>query len=267
MEFLDIYFVGLLAVVILMAVLWLLSLFVRDSSLVDIFWGPGFMVTALVYILLTPEGNGGDRRLLIAALVGIWGLRLGLHVAHRNVRRGEDHRYTAWREEHGSHWWWRSLFQVFVLQGVLLWIVSAPLLAALHGPADAALGPLDGIAVAIWAVGFAFEAGGDWQLMRFKRDQTNRRKVMDRGLWRFTRHPNYFGDAVQWWAFWLIAVAAGGWWTVFSPVVMTFLLMRVSGVALLEQHLDHTRPRYWEYVQRTPAFIPWFPRRRRPWNN
>jgi steroid 5-alpha reductase family enzyme len=263
MNFLDTYFVGLLAILILMAALWLLSLVVRNASIVDMFWGPGFVFAALIYVLLTPEVNGGDRRLLIAALVGLWGLRLGLHIANRNIGQGEDFRYAVWREEHGSRWWWRSLFQVFVLQGILMWIVSAPLLAALYLQASPGLGILDGVAIAVWAIGFAFEAGGDWQLMRFKRDPANKRKVMDRGMWRFTRHPNYFGDALQWWAFWLIAVAAGGWWTVFSPLLMTLLLVRVSGVAMLEQSLHNTRPQYREYVRRTSAFIPWFPRRKR----
>ena len=260
MEFLDTYLTALLAILGLMVLLWLLSLVVRNASIMDIFWGPGFMFVALVYILLSPEDNGGARRLLVAVLVGLWGLRLGLHIAHRNIGRAEDFRYVAWRDEHGAYWWWRSLFQVFVLQGILLWIISAPLLAGLRSPATA-LGSLDKVAIAIWGIGFIFEAGGDWQLMRFKRNPANRNKVMDRGLWRFTRHPNYFGDALQWWALWLIAAADGAWWTIFSPLLMTFLLVRVSGVALLEQALENTKPQYRNYVRRTSAFLPWVPKR------
>lgn len=151
---------------------------------------------------------------------------------------------------------------MFVLQGALMWLISAPLLAAQMPPAmglAASLGLLDGLGVRVWAVGFFFEAAGDWQLARFKADPANKGKVMDRGVWRYTRHPNYFGDAAQWWGFFFIALAAGGWLTVFSPLLMTFLLVRVSGKALLEKSLDQ-RPGYREYIARTSGFIPWFPR-------
>ncbi len=261
MDFLNIYLTGLLAILIAVTLVWLLSLAIKDSSIVDIFWGTGFVIVALVYAALTPDG-AAPRKLLLLALVALWGLRLSLHIGARNIGKPEDFRYAAWRTQYGSRWWWRSFFQVFLLQGLLLWIISAPLLAAQISPQPAALGLLDGLAVLVWIIGFAFEAGGDWQLRQFKRDPNNRGKVLDRGFWRYTRHPNYFGDAVQWWAFWLIAVAAGGWWTVFSPLLMTFLLVRVSGVAMLEKTLADSKPQYRDYIARTPAFFPWFPKDR-----
>jgi steroid 5-alpha reductase family enzyme len=189
-------------------------------------------------------------------------LRLSLHILIRNWGRGEDFRYRKWRQEAGTAWWWQSLWRVFFLQGVLLWIISFPLLAAQRRSLPAHPTIFDLLGVAFWLVGFFFEAVGDYQLSRFRAKAENRGKVLDRGVWRYTRHPNYFGDAAQWWGYYLIAVAAGGLWSVFSPILMTFLLVRVSGAALLEKTLA-TRPGYREYVERTSAFIPWLPRRKK----
>jgi len=261
MTFFEVYLAGLLASMILMTILWLISLAVKDSSIVDSFWGFGFVVVALTYYVLTPDGFA-PRKLLLLALVAIWGLRLSLHVGYRNRGKGEDFRYAKWRQESGPRWWWLSFFRVYLLQGVILWIVSAPLLAAQWSAVPATLTVVDTLGVIVWIIGFAFEAGGDWQLMQFKRNPANRGKVLNTGFWRYTRHPNYFGDAAQWWGFWLIAAAAGGWWTAFSPLLMTFLLVRVSGVALLEKTLKETRPAYREYMETTPAFFPWFPRKK-----
>ena len=151
---------------------------------------------------------------------------------------------------------------MFLLQAALAWIVSTPLAVAQHAANPGRLTSLDWIGLLLWLIGFAFEAGGDLQLARFKRDPANKGKVFDRGFWRYTRHPNYFGDATQWWGYYLIAAAAGGWWTVFSPVLMTLLLLRVSGVALLEKTLVVTKPQYRAYVESTSAFLPWFPKRK-----
>jgi len=254
----SLYMLGLAAALGLMALLWLVSLARRDASIVDIFWGAGFVVLGWLYFALTPQGVI-ERKLLIAALVTIWGLRLSLYIFSRNRGKGEDFRYVAMRNAAGPRWWWQSYFQVFVLQGVLMWLISAPLLAA-QLVAQPGLTLLDGLGVVVWAVGFYFEAAGDWQLARFKANPANKGKVMDRGVWRYTRHPNYFGDAAQWWGFFLIALAAGGWLTVLSPILMTFLLVRVSGKALLEKSLNG-RPGYRAYVARTSGFIPWFPRK------
>ncbi|HSJ52208.1 MAG TPA: DUF1295 domain-containing protein [Anaerolineae bacterium] len=260
MAFLEAYLVGLAVVLGLMALLWLLSLRLRDSSIVDPFWGTGFVLVNWLYFALTPDGFPA-RKWLISLLVSVWGLRLSLHLLRRNWGKGEDFRYRKWREETGTRWWWISFFRVFLLQGVLLWIISAPLLAAQIRPAPARLTLLDFAGAVVWAVGFFFEAVGDLQLARFKANPANKGKVLDSGVWRYTRHPNYFGDATQWWGYYLIAAAGGGFWTIWSPIMMTALLLRVSGVALLEKTLVTTKPRYKEYVERTSAFVPWFPRK------
>ncbi len=245
----------------LMTLLWLLSLALKNSSIVDIFWGTGFVIVAWMAFALTPEGFVG-RKALLCVLVTIWGLRLSLHILTRNWGKEEDFRYQVWRKEAGPAWWWRSFFKVFLMQGVILWIVAAPLPAAQWGAQPAHLTWLDYFAMAIWLIGFFFEAAGDWQLTRFKANPANKGKVLNSGVWRYTRHPNYFGDATQWWAYYLIALAAGGWWTIFSPILMTTLLTRVSGVTLLEKSLKEERPGYKEYVETTSEFIPWFPRKK-----
>ncbi len=261
MTFLEAYAVGGVVILAMMTLMWLLSLALKDSSIVDPFWGPGFVVTNWVYFALTPQGDPA-RKWLISILVTVWGLRLGGYLFWRNRGKGEDFRYRKWREQHGARWWWYSFLQVFLFQGVLMWVISAPLLAAQFSAQPAGLTLLDLLAVPVWAVGFFFEAVGDWQLARFKADPANKGKVFDRGVWRYTRHPNYFGDAVQWWGFYLVAAAAeGGFVTIFSPVLMTFLLLRVSGVAMLEDSLKETKPQYKEYVEKTSAFIPMPPRK------
>ena len=263
MTFLGIYGIGALVILGFMTAIWIASLALRNSSIVDIFWGPGFVVTNWVYFALTGDGFPA-RKWLISVLVTIWGLRLGLYILWRNWGKGEDFRYQKWREEAGSKWWWYSFFKVFLLQGVLMWIVSTPLLAAQISPTPSSLTILDFVAILVWGIGFFFEAGGDWQLARFKADPANKGKVLSTGVWRYTRHPNYFGDATQWWGFYLVAAAAsGGFWTIFSPIVMTTLLLRVSGVTLLEKSLKDAKPGYREYIETTSAFIPWFPRKRR----
>lgn len=259
MTFIAVYLTGLAVILAFMAVLWLVSLKLKNSSIVDIFWGAGFVLAAWLYFTLTPEGFLA-RKLLIAIIVTIWGLRLTTHIFLRNKGKPEDFRYQKWRGENGSKWWWKSFFQVFLLQGLLLWIVSMPLLAAQYFGKVNHLTVLDFVGSGVWLVGFFFESVGDYQLTRFIKNPANRGKVLSTGVWHYTRHPNYFGDATQWWGFYLVALAAGGWWTIISPIVMTYLLTRVSGVALLEKSLD-AKPGYREYVESTSAFIPWFPKK------
>jgi steroid 5-alpha reductase family enzyme len=245
-----------------MTAAWLVSIALRNASIVDIFWGLGFVLLAVLYFALADGFLG--RKILITSLVAAWGLRLSLYVLCRNWGHGEDYRYRAFREKAGEKFWWVSFFQVFLLQGVLLWLISAPILAAQFYDSFDGLTVVDGLGALVWGVGFFFEAVGDWQLARFKADPANKGKVMDRGLWRYTRHPNYFGDATVWWG--LFVIAAGtvdGLWTVFSPILMTVLLMRVSGVALLEKAQVQTKPQYRAYIESTSAFVPWFPRRRK----
>jgi steroid 5-alpha reductase family enzyme len=253
---LQVYAIGALAVLGMVVILWLFSLALKDASIIDSFWGTGFVIVYWIYFTLARPA-AAPRPLLLGVLVTVWGLRLSIHIFTRNRGKGEDFRYAQWRAEEGPRWWWLSLMRVFLLQGVLLVIISAPLLAVQFD--SAALSLLDWAGVAVWLVGFFFEAVGDAQLAYFKAQPGNKGKVMNRGVWRYTRHPNYFGDAVQWWGFYLIAAAAGGWWTIFSPLLMTFLLVRVSGAALLERSLMLRRPGYQEYVESTSEFIPWFP--------
>jgi steroid 5-alpha reductase family enzyme len=243
-----------------MTILWMVSLWLKNASIVDIFWGTGFVIANWTSFALTPDGFLG-RKIIISSLVTIWGLRLSLHILRRNWGKPEDFRYRKWREDNGKNWWWKSFLQVFLLQGLLLWAISTPLVAAQVSHKPGYLTFLDWVAIPIWVIGFFFEAAGDWQLKSFKADPDNRGRILQRGVWRYTRHPNYFGDATQWWAYYLIAAAAGGFWTIFSPLLMTLLLVRVSGVALLEKTLKAERPEYREYIETTSAFIPWFPKK------
>lgn len=252
---------GLLAALAAMTLVWLVSLRLRDVSIVDVCWGPGFAVLAWGY-WLAPGGAPGPRPVVAAALVTLWGLRLGVHIATRRRGMGEDPRYRAMRAARGPAFWWQSLFVVFWLQAAILWFVALPLLLLARGPQPPALTVTDVLALLLFAAGFAFEAVGDAQLRRFKASLASRGKVLDTGVWRYTRHPNYFGDALLWWGLSLGAVSArGGWLTLASPALMTFLLLRVSGVALLERGLMSSKPAYADYAARTPAFFPWFPRR------
>lgn len=241
------------AIFILVTGLWAVSVAVKDTSIIDIFWGFGFVVVAWVTFLVA-DGSDGYRWLL-AILTTLWGLRLTAHLANRNLGHGEDFRYAQMRERHGARWPLRSLWSVFWIQGTLMWVVSLPVQGG-QQLGEGSPGWLAWVGVAVWAVGLFFETVGDLQLSRFIADPDNRGKVMDQGLWRYTRHPNYFGDACMWWGFWLMAVSAGAWWSFPGPVLMTFLLLRVSGVTLLERSIGKRRPAYAEYVRQTNAFFP-----------
>ena len=243
-----------------MTFLWLVSLVLKNASIVDIFWGLGFIVAVTAYFV---AGDGWmTRKLLVLGLVSAWGLRLSGYILWRNHGKDEDFRYRKMREASGASFWWRSYFQVFLMQGLLLWVISAPLLASQYNERPDHLAVTDVLGAAVWGLGFFFEAAGDWQLARFKSDRVNKGKVMRYGLWRYTRHPNYFGDATLWWGYFMIAAGTtDGWVTAFGPVIMTVLLMRVSGVALLERTLKREKPEYADYIARTSAFVPWLPKR------
>ena len=231
---------------------WLVSLLKDDVSIVDSLWSVMFLVATATYVL-TSE-TLGPRTLLILSLVAVWALRLSVHITWRNHGRPEDYRYQQIRANNQPGFRFKSLYIVFGLQGLLAWIIATPLLVGVSGAS--ALSPLDYIGVGLWLVGFLFETVGDWQLAAFRNDPSNRGRVLTSGLWGYTRHPNYFGDCVLWWGFYLIALSAGGWWTVFAPLLMTLLLVKVSGVALLEKDISARRPEYAAYIQRTNAFIP-----------
>jgi steroid 5-alpha reductase family enzyme len=247
-------------VTVVMLVTWAVSVARRDASIVDPVWGAGFVLVAWA-VLLGVDGNRA-RQWLLVAMTTIWGLRLAGYLLWRNRGKGEDFRYQAMRRHWGARFWWVSLFTVFGVQGVLMWVVSLPVQLG-QVPDDPGLGVLAGIGVAVWAVGLFFEVVGDAQLTRFKRDPANAGVVMDRGLWRYTRHPNYFGDACVWWGIALVAAESGlGAIGIVGAVVMTVLLRRVSGVTLLERSLTKRRAGYDDYVARTSPFVPRPPRAR-----
>jgi len=243
-----------------MSCVWILSLILRNAGIVDSFWGPGFAVLAASLPVIA--GGPTWRSLLVLGLVALWAGRLAAHVTVRNWGRAEDWRYAKWRAEAGSSFWWRSLFKVFLLQGLLLTVVAAPILALALADGRAGLSIFDVVGAGLWLIGFGFEAVGDAQLARFKRNPANGGRVMNRGLWRYTRHPNYFGEAVLWWGIFLVAVSVPwGWASIIGPITITFLLLRVSGVRMLERGLRTRRPGYDEYVKRTSAFFPLPPKR------
>ena len=254
---LGIFGSGLAVALVLALIGWLLSLPLKNASIADSLWPLFFVLLGLTYALGNPEPAG--RAWLVTLLLVLWGARLGAYITRRNWGEPEDRRYRAMRANHDPGFWWKSLYLVFGLQGALAWVISLPLLGAVLGKAP--LGWLDYTAVLLWLVGVTFEAVGDQQLARFKAQPQNRGRVMDRGLWRYTRHPNYFGEACVWWAFFLFALAAGAWWAMVSPILMTWLLLRVSGVSLLELDIVERRPGYREYIERTNTFIPGPPRR------
>lgn len=257
---LSIFVINFIAVMLFMIGVWVISLFKKDASIVDGFWGLGFILVAWMTFGLS-EGYLG-RKILIAGLTTLWGLRLSAHIFWRSWGKEEDKRYRKWRSEHDEKFWIVSLFKVFGLQGVVLWIVSLVIQVGQLAPTPDSLTWLDFLGTAIWLFGFLFEAIGDWQLLRFKASPQNSGKVMDQGLWGYTRHPNYFGEAVLWWGMFLITLATpGSFWTIISPLLMTGLLLKVSGVTLLERTMLETRPQYKEYMEHTSAFFPWFPKK------
>ncbi|MEN3974556.1 DUF1295 domain-containing protein [Emcibacter sp. SYSU 3D8] len=247
---------------IAMTVLWLVSLARRDASIADAFWGPGFALVVAVTLAMTALPT--SHALLLAAMTALWSLRLGFHLLRRNLRHGEDRRYRAMRESGGARWPLRSYVTVFLLQGALMWLISLPLQLGIGlSPAGALSHPLTALGAALFLAGFIFEAVADAQLWRFRQDPANAGRVMDKGLWRFSRHPNYFGETCVWWGLWLAACPSP--WvalTVCSPVLVTVLLTRVSGVPLAERHMRGHRPGYRTYIKRTSSFIPWPPSNR-----
>lgn len=252
--------VAAVAVLLLTLATWVVGTARRDVSIVDIVWGPAFAVVAAVALVV--GGGASSRRILLAVLVGVWGIRLGGYLAWRNLGHGEDRRYQQMRRRHGDRFWFVSLATVFLLQGLLVLVVSLPVSLSAGAREPTGLGPLALVGALLWLAGLAFEAGGDWQLARFKADPANEGEVMDRGLWAWTRHPNYFGDFCVWWGAFLVAAETGGGrWGVVGPLVMTVFLLKVSGVALLERDIGRRRPGYAAYAERTSAFFPWPPKR------
>ncbi|MGE0383706.1 MAG: DUF1295 domain-containing protein [Gammaproteobacteria bacterium] len=256
----DPYLEAFLAASALAVAGWIASVFKRDVSIVDSLWPLFFLVATAVAIVAAPQA--GPRAWLLAALVSLWALRLCAYLTWRNWGQPEDRRYRAIRERNQPGFALKSLYLVFGLQALLATVIAAPIIAAAGAPGN--LGAWDAAGTAIALAGIAWESIADLQLARFAAVPANAGAVMDRGLWRYSRHPNYFGECLAWWGIWLIAAAGGAAWTVFAPVLMTVLLLRVSGVALLERDIAGRRPGYRHYVQNTSAFVPWPPRTSRP---
>lgn len=244
------------ALLLVAVVFWFISLLRNDVSIVDSLWSLMFLVVALVYAAMSEPG--GPREVLIQVLVAVWALRLSGYITWRNRGEAEDFRYQEIRANNEPGFRYKSLYIVFILQAMLAWVISLPLATAISGQAE--IGLLDYVGVAVFFVGLFFEAVGDLQLSRFRREPANKGKVLDTGLWRYSRHPNYFGNFTIWWGIYLVALSAGGWWTIVSPLLMTFLLLKVSGVALLEKDISDRRPKYEQYIRRTNAFFPGLPR-------
>jgi steroid 5-alpha reductase family enzyme len=253
---------GLVFVLGSCAALWLLSLRLRDVSIMDIFWGPGIAGVADIAAWLGRAG--GERASVVLFLVNLWAIRLAAHIWVRRSSPdvgGEDHRYAALRRQSGPRWWWASLVQVFLLQAILIWFIAAPVVAALLS-SRAPLGWLDWLGTGLATLGLLIETVADSQLSRFRLQLANRGKVMKGGLWGWSRHPNYFGEVLLWWGLFALGFAAAHrWWLVLSPLLVCFLLAHV-GVSLIENGIEARRPGYADYRRRVSAFIPMPPWRR-----
>ena len=258
-QFFYLYGAAIGAILLCLVVLWAISVYIRDASIIDIFWGPGFIVCNWVTLALA-DGDITARQWLVHGMVTIWGARLAMHLFVRNAGSGEDARYQRWRENAGPSWWYLSFHRVYLFQGLIMMVVALPVIVVNVSPEQVALGWLDLIGIGVWLLGFGFEAVSDQQLVTFKRKPANAGKVMNTGLWRYSLHPNYFGDALQWWGLWIVVISVpNGWLTVIGPVVMTAIFLGISN-GVLERSLKRSKPEYEHHVARTSAFFPKPPR-------
>ena len=257
---LNVYIINFSAVFLMMIIGWFVSLRRNNVTVVDSLWGLGFVLIAWITFFM----SAGEtfRALLLAVLTSIWGFRLSIYLTRRNKGKGEDPRYGSWRRQYGDRFWIVSLFNVFLVQAVFLWIIALAMQYGQLSSIPARVTWLDICGTLVWLVGFGFEAVGDWQLARFKLNPANQGKVMDHGLWAYTRHPNYFGEMLIWWGIFLIVLSTpGSMWTIISPVLITITLIKITGVALTEKIILEKKSKYAEYIANTSAFIPWFPKR------
>lgn len=250
------YFLTLASLLFVYMSLWfVVSLIKKRNDVADVAWGLGFVLMTWSSFLL--YGNSGARGFLVGILVSVWGLRLAWHIYRRNKGKVEDYRYLAWRNEWGRWFYLRSYVQVYILQGVLLFLIALPVFI-INKSTGTALGVLDLLGVAIWLFGFYFEAVGDAQLARFIKNPENRGKIMQSGLWAYTRHPNYFGEVTQWWGLWLIALTVpNGWFGIIGPITITFLILKVSGIPMLEKKMEDNTE-FAKYKKRVSIFFPLF---------
>ena len=253
------YYLTLVAILFVYMSLWfVVSLLKKRNDVADVAWGLGFVL--MVWVSFVLSDDSGIRGLVVGTLVSIWGVRLAWHIHGRNKGKAEDYRYLAWRKEWGKWFYVRSYFQVYLLQGAFLFLIVLPVLL-INKNAGGDLGLLDALGVLAWLVGFFFETVGDAQLARFIKNPANKGKLMQDGLWRYTRHPNYFGEVTQWWGLWLIALAVPyGALGIIGPITITSLILKVSGIPMLEKKMEEN-PEFAEYKKRTSVFIPLLPRK------
>jgi steroid 5-alpha reductase family enzyme len=247
----ELYAIAFLVVLVMVSVLWAISVPLKDASIIDMFWGPLFV--AMAWVLLPATDALSVKSYLVTLLVTLWGLRLAFHLINRNLGQGEDQRYRQWRERAGDNWWLQTYYRIYLLQGGIALVVATPLIAAFYSPYDLTL--INFIGVLVWAAGFVYELLADIQLTRFKADPDNRGKVMNEGLWAHSRHPNYFGDALQWWGLGLIAVTGATWWALLGPLAMTAVFLGLSN-DVLERGMKKRNPKYVDYIENTPKFLP-----------
>jgi len=256
MGILEIYGTALLVVLVLVSLLWAISIPLEDASIIDMFWG--LLFVAIAWVLLAISGEPSLKPYLVTLLVTLWGLRLAYHLIGRNLGRGEDRRYQLWRQHGGANWWLTTYYRIFLFQGGIALVVATPIIAAFYRPDSFSF--LNAIGVLVWAAGFVFELLADIQLTRFKSDPTSGGRILDDGLWALSRHPNYFGDALQWWGLALVAFTSATWWVVIGPIAMTAVFLSISN-AVLERGMRKRHPAYEAYIAATPAFFPLLRRR------
>jgi steroid 5-alpha reductase family enzyme len=259
MTFFEIYLQAFIAIMVMMTGLWIVSIFLKNVTIVDLFWGLGFVIAGWIYFFYT---DGYEvRKILLIIFVTVWGIRLSVYLTWRNIGKGEDFRYQQFRKNYGNRYWWISFFQTFLLQGLLMWLISAPLLGAQFYNQNRSLNIFDILGILFWVIGLTFEAGGDYQLAKFRSNPNNKGKILDSGFWHYTRHPNYFGDTSVWWGYGFLCIASGSYLPILGSLLMTALIIKVSGVALLEKTLTDTKPQYKAYIEKTSPFIPWPPKK------
>jgi len=247
------YLILALVLFVYMSLWFIISLIKKRNDVADVAWGLGFVLLTWVSFYLS--GAGGLRELIVGFLITIWGLRLARHIYRRNQGKLEDYRYKKWRIDWGKWFYLRSYFQVYFLQGVLIFLIVSPVFV-INKNFGPALGILDFVGIAVWLLGFYFEAVGDAQLQKFIKNSENKGKLIQSGLWAYTRHPNYFGEVTQWWGIWLIALSVpSGILAIIGPFTITILILKISGIPMLEKKMEEN-PEFVEYKRRTSIFIP-----------